>query len=407
MDTHHHLATAKGVTFDEAAYRDELIAVGLSAEEACAVAAKTGHVRREALDESKHRKILIDAGMGIAQAKLHAAAATRFNARPTDAKPAESVRVAGFQPVGGLIGKSMPTVKKVELLQTRISKGPKSTSRFDRLVEESLAIDAEAAKDAGALGFMARALTQATMPHKKTNELQFTRTNGDFKLTIATLGQHGLPYGSIPRLLMAWVTTEAVRTKSRELVLGKSLSDFMRELGIVPTGGRNGSITHLRDQMVRLFFSAVSASYSGDDRDKGKNYFFADEYDLWWHPKASDQTVLWESTLTLSEHFFKEVTQKPVPVDMRALKVLRQAPLALDIYVWLTYRLSYLKKKTDIPWKMLELQFGSEYKLTRQFRAAFVKHLNGVLVIYPEARAKPTETGLELRPSSPHVRKLR
>ena len=39
-------------------------------------------------------------------------------------------------------------------------------------------------------------------------------------------GGNKLPYGNLPRLLLAWVSTEAVRTQSRVLVLGKSLSEF-------------------------------------------------------------------------------------------------------------------------------------------------------------------------------------
>ena len=69
----------------------------------------------------------------------------------------------------------------------------------------------------------------------------------------------GLPYGSLPRLLLAWLTTEAVKTKTRELTLGDTLSDFMRQLDLVPTGGRWGSITRLKDQTRRLFASTISA----------------------------------------------------------------------------------------------------------------------------------------------------
>ena len=47
-----------------------------------------------------------------------------------------------------------------------------------------------------------------------------------------------LPYGNIPRLLLAYITTEAVRTQSRVLVLEDSLSAFMRKLGIYSTSGR-------------------------------------------------------------------------------------------------------------------------------------------------------------------------
>ena len=283
------------------------------------------------------------------------------------------------------------------------SKDTKSYKHIVQLVEDSLAIEAEAAKEAGALGFMARALTQATMPHKKTDKMRFSRVNGSFEMSIVALGKHGLPYGSIPRLLTAWVTTEAVRTKNRELVLGQSLSDFMRELDMVPTGGRWGSITRLREQMNRLFSAAVSARYSDDTRDTATNFVLVEKYDLWWHPKSAETASIWESKLVLSQSFYDEITQSPVPVDMRVLKALRRSPMALDIYPWLTYRLSYLKRLTVIPWAALQMQFGADYKLTRQFKAALIEHLKTVLLMYPEAKVLPTDVGLELRPSPPHI----
>ena len=58
-----------------------------------------------------------------------------------------------------------------------------------------------------------------------------------------------LPFGNLPRLLLAWVSTEAVRTQSRKLVLGRSLSEFMRALGVYSSsGGRGGVQTRLRNQ---------------------------------------------------------------------------------------------------------------------------------------------------------------
>lgn len=61
-----------------------------------------------------------------------------------------------------------------------------------------------------------------------------------FTLSLMAPTKIGLPYGTVPRLLLAWMTTEAVKTQSRELELGDSLSGFMRELDLVPTSGRWG-----------------------------------------------------------------------------------------------------------------------------------------------------------------------
>lgn len=275
-----------------------------------------------------------------------------------------------------------------------------------KLVNEALAVEAEAAIDANALGFLARAMVQATMPHRRVAGNEFARRNGDYTLTIIAPSKIGLPYGTVPRLLLAWLTTEAVRTKSRELELGHSLSAFMRELGLVPTGGRWGSITRLKEQARRLFSSTVSATYDADDRFADMGFRVADQTLFWWDPQRPEQAALWQSTVTLSERFYNEVIAHPVPVDMRALRALKRSPLALDLYAWLTYRMSYLKRPTVIPWAALAAQFGSDYGRLRDFKVAFLAELQKVEVVYSEARVEATDDGLMLRPSKPHVPKL-
>lgn len=279
----------------------------------------------------------------------------------------------------------------------------------EALLEHSLAIEAEEAAEAGALGFMARAMTLASLPHGKVAGHEFARHNGPFTLSIMSPSEIGLPYGTIPRLLLAWLTTEAVRKKERELVLGDSMSAFMRQLDLVPTGGRWGSIARLRDQTSRLFASSFTAIYRDKDVFALRGHRIADKAVLWWEPRNPAQGSLWESTVTLSEPFFTEIVERPVPIDMRALKALRKSPMALDVYTWLTYRMSYLKTATEIPWVALQRQFGAGYPETaqglRDFRKKYVLALRKVLTIYPEARVDPLEQGIRMIPSRPHVRR--
>ena len=274
---------------------------------------------------------------------------------------------------------------------------------IDALINQVLAIEDEQAQEAGALGFMARAMVQATLPHRKVEGTEFIRKNGKFSLSLLAPSNIGLPYGSMPRLLLAWVTTEAVKTKSRELELGGSMAAFMAELGLTPTGGANGSITRLKNQTRRLFSATVTASYEDDKQIADIGYRLADKSVLWWHSKDPEQAGLWRSTVTLSEHFFNEVIDRPVPVDMRAIKVLKQSPMALDIYTWLTYRASYLKQPTVIPWSSLAMQFGSNYAQLRQFKAAFLDELKKVVLVYGKVQVEATEPGLIVKPSLTHI----
>jgi hypothetical protein len=278
------------------------------------------------------------------------------------------------------------------------------------LIQRGLQIEAEEALDAGALAFMCRVMVMASLPHSHIAGSEFERRNGAFTLSILARAQVGLPYGTIPRLLLCWLTTEAVKTQSRELILGDSLSAFMRQLGLDPTGGANGSIGRLKNQSRRLFGSTITATYEGIDRTAEMGYRIADGSMLWWNAKNPAQGSLWESSVTLTEKFFNEVRSRPIPIDLRALRALQRSPLTLDVYVWLTYRMSYLKNPCEVSWGALQGQFGANYAQTpmglRHFKAEFIKALAKVSEVYRDAKATPTATGLQLAPGRPHIRKL-
>jgi len=278
---------------------------------------------------------------------------------------------------------------------------------IDNLIREVLAIEAEEAKKAGSIGYMARALVQATLPHRKVAGNEFKRVNGAFKLTILSDSETGLPYGSVPRLLLAWISTEAVRTKKRHLVLGRTLSAFMAELDLIPTGGRWGTITRLKDQMRRLFSSHISCAYTGNENWSIKNITIVNSADLWWSPKIPNQASIFDSTITLNECFFEEIINNPVPVDLRALKALKRSPLAIDIYCWITYRVSYLRMSTTIPWDVLQMQFGSNYLSNEQgkrnFKRHFLKELHKVSCLHSALNVENGTNGLTIKPGKPHI----
>ena len=128
-------------------------------------------------------------------------------------------------------------------------------TRFDQV--NQLVSASEAEPD---LGFMARMMALCSLPRTNPgNRLQYKRVNGPYKLIMFSSGETKLPYGNFPRLLLAWVCTEAVRTQSRELILGKFLSEFMKILGVYPTDGK--AHTRLRNQMKRLFHAQVEFIY--------------------------------------------------------------------------------------------------------------------------------------------------
>lgn len=275
----------------------------------------------------------------------------------------------------------------------------------NEIAREVFAAELDEAKKAGTLGYMARILAQVTLPHSRPTGNKYVRKNGYLTLSILSPSHIGLPYGGIPRVVLSWLTTEAVRTRERDISLGNNLSSFMAQLGLIPTGGRWGTIPRLQSQLRRLFVSEIICTYDTEFASLGTSLGVASEYQLWWDAKAPGQRSLFQSSVRLGEGFYKEIIDRPIPVNMEALKFLKRSPLALDLYVWLTYRMSYLRVPTTIPWEALHSQFGSDYGLTRSFKAKVPDALEKVVRIYSDAKFEIDSIGLRLSPSRPHVSK--
>ena len=102
----------------------------------------------------------------------------------------------------------------------------------------------------------------------------------------------GLPYGVIPRLILAWITTEAVRTKSKELILGESLSDFLDQLGLSRRGGKRGDITRLKNQLQRLLSCTITFSYNDRNKTIMDNTTPIEHAEIWWLPLTEHEEVM-------------------------------------------------------------------------------------------------------------------
>ncbi len=293
---------------------------------------------------------------------------------------------------------------------------PGRPTKATKLAFAAMDIEARTATDAGTFGLMARSLALASLPHGPSTSLYYERSNGDLRISISGDPHYGLPYGTKPRLIIAWLTSEAHRSKGREIALGDSFAQFLRYLGIEQaTGGKRGTLTSIRTQLLRLLNASIRVVY--DDKKtafKLQRCDIADQAELWWDTKNPHQLGLSKSYIYLSENFYNEVRDRPIPIDLRAINVLRGSSMAIDIYCWLTYRFSYLRKPTPIPWAFLQMQFGAGYPFgdddkaaqgERDFRKKFHYHLAQVLIVYREAHISVETEYVWLYPSMTHVRK--
>lgn len=323
--------------------------------------------------------------------------------------------------------------RKVNVPDTR------SDAYINQLIDISLDVSERAAIDAEAIGFMPSIWACTTLPHSdlfdpvilaaytevylkqgmdkadakeaaklKARLSQFNRSNGMSTLKIQADADYGLPYGRIPRVIMAWICTEAKREDSPHLLLGRNQTEFMRDKLKMPdiTGGKNGSLTRVRDQVLRLATSRIYLFNNKENLTEYEQVRITARGMLLWNPKKPEERTLWDSTLTLSPEFFK-IVQKAFPFDMRVVNALR-SPLAIDIYLWMTWRLRRIRNgQTVVPWEALMLQFGSDYAQTEKglhhFKDEFLRRLRDVMLYYTDAKVVPMAAGLWLRESPPHV----
>jgi hypothetical protein len=293
---------------------------------------------------------------------------------------------------------------------------PVSTKRIGQLMESAAEIEARDPWSAKMVKYAGRCFIQANLPHSSRNIdpfSTFTRTNGKMTLQIKPDTKYGIPYGTIPRLLLMWIANEVRTKKNSVIALGDTLSPFMRQLDIVPTGGQWGTVTRLKDQMLRLFNADIRFRYEdSSDKDaenaKGKLYSIED-YDLWWGRKTDvTQSAFWQSTIVLTGPLFRELLMHSVPIDMRVIKALRRSPMELDVYCWLTYRMLSLDYSLFLSYSELAQQFGSSYSNEKHFRVNINKALWAVMKQYTQVRVEidathRDESGWRLQPSPTHV----
>lgn len=290
-----------------------------------------------------------------------------------------------------------------------------------KYVEKLVEIHHQSAFDVNEVGFIARFLIQATLPHSMPRLNEWGRKNGNLTMHMMSPSAVGLPYGCYARLILVWISTQAIRNKakfdkgliteqeSRRLELGRSQRRFMEALGLRSSGGKNGTIAPLREQMRRLFKTTISIRLSeineedGDIFEKEIGARVAEVSHIWWNTKYPDRDLLNQSWVELSPKFFQIITDRPVPLDMRVLRLIKRSPMAFDIYCWATYRVSYLKRTTIIPWAGLVEQIGSNYSDDRDFMRRFSDGLVKVKQAWPGLDATPTEKGLLIKPGAPQV----
>jgi hypothetical protein len=250
----------------------------------------------------------------------------------------------------------------------------------------------------------------AGLPHMRpsSDETRWVRSNGKFHLIItpgAVVNEGrvrvvGVPYGAKARLILVYLMSEGV--KSRTVSLGRSMTAWIRSLGMPVTGGPRGSIRHIREQALRI--SRCQFTFQWDDLE-ARESLIQDQHlvEGGLHLWAADEGGIFPKAITLTEQFYEHLRNHAVPLDPRAIAYLKGSPLCLDVYVWLAHRLPRLERSYEIPWAVLMQQFGAAYRSTAAFAYRMKAILPDVLAVYDGAKVAASVRGLSIAPSPPAV----
>lgn len=267
------------------------------------------------------------------------------------------------------------------------------------------------------LSWMHSGLCQTALPHvaPKSNTQVWERRSSRCALIVepgtvrdADTGQHvyvGVPYGPRARLIMIYLQTMGVH--DRMVPLGRSMSAWIRSLGIAVTGGQRGTIAAVKEQILRIASCSLKLEWTDADADGGEittleRTQIVRGLRLWAERPGREK---WPTHVELSHEFHAHLREHAVPLDKRAIAMLSGNSMALDLYTLLAYRLPRLSEPAYVPWTQLMGQFGSDCQTVRNFALKIRRVLPDVLSVYDGARVEEGKHGLVLQPGPAAVRR--
>lgn len=252
----------------------------------------------------------------------------------------------------------------------------------------------------GAPGYIHAGFAMTALPHKRTDAVEWVRDSADIRLRIESGKSHdgtvvGIPFGYVARLILLYLQTEAIKTRSREVELGRSMHSWLKAMGL-NSGGKGYEA--VREQSRRLSLCRLTFYRVADGGEAVMNGSFVREAILPSRDTGS-QLSLWRETVVLDEVFYESLVRHPLPVRESAIRAMSGRSMAIDLYIWLAYRLHHLTRATRVPWPAVYRQFGAGFALPRQFKVHAREALALALAAYPEAQVRVDDEALTLLPS--------
>jgi hypothetical protein len=260
--------------------------------------------------------------------------------------------------------------------------------------------------DAEKIGFTYSGFALTSLPHRPQNDTTWRREGHNLIMLIQSGVDRqgkplGLPFGSYARFILLFLQSEAIRTRSREIELGRSMRVWLGSMGLSIGGKTYKQVT---DQARRI--SGCTLTFYADHKgtELMRRGGFVDGA-INMTDALDDQPGLWQERVLLNEEFYRALRDHPVPLSESALRAIGPRSMVIDVYIWLAYRLHALKRDVEVRWPALYAQFGSGYGAIRFFRRHFIECLAMATAAYPEAHVSLSDGGVILRPSRPPIAK--
>jgi hypothetical protein len=268
-----------------------------------------------------------------------------------------------------------------------------ATTRHDRLIIE--AAYQVLSDDAEKMGFTYSGFALTSLPHKPQSELVWKRDGHNLTMLVES-GRGSSreaarpPLRQLCTLHIVVLQSEAIRTGSREVELGRFMRVWLGSMGL-SIGGTTYKLATAQARRISGCTLTFFADRAGA-QIKSKGGFVKTEITM-ANVIGDEQPSLWQDRVLLDEDFYRALREHPVPVSESALRAIGPRSMVIDVYIWLAYRLHALKKDTEVGWPALYAQFGAGFSRLRRFRAHFLECLALAMAAYPKAGSTPATKG--------------
>lgn len=253
------------------------------------------------------------------------------------------------------------------------------------------------------LGFSSRPFVLCGLSVKRPAAgcLLHERRNGQFVLQVTGHPSYGLPWGQ-DRLVTIFLATLAIRQQTPRITFG-SAAEMLDTFGMQQGGSQ---YRRMVASFQRIFGATIFFGTSTQREHVAvfhrARFNFMTEARIWYSRNTNQKLLAGDcqNMIVLSEEFYREILDHPIPTDLEAVKALSSNPAALDLFMWLSYRCFTARGRERVPlfgdFGLISQLGGADYARPRKFREKLECWLKLVRAMWPECPASidPDGTGL-------------